>query len=152
MAGVATVTPWNATRPGPLNVGRLARELRHDDEHIALVAAREGVDRRAVGEGHREVAVHDRRECVPQLDATPVVVEDRCGDVPLGRGVELRVVRVDPDPRRAGRQPGLRPVGPLRRRPGVVASDVTDRGHRALDVLARGNRVTEEVERLDVRR
>ena len=67
---------------------------------------RVNADVRVVLEQHREVAVY-RRLTVPQVDQPPVVREHGVLVVVLRGGVDLDVVRVHLDPRRAGRsRPG----------------------------------------------
>jgi hypothetical protein len=61
-----------------------------------------------VGEQHRELAVDDHVGRVAQLDEAAVVVEHRVLVAPRRGGVDLDVVGVDLDPRRARGEPGVR--------------------------------------------
>ena len=99
-----------------------------DEELFAIEFAGVGVDAGIVFEERDESAVDDDFVLVAEFDELPVIVEDRIGVVDFAGCVDFRVVRVDGNPRRAGRKACVLAGVPLHRRAGVVSCHVVKAG------------------------
>ena len=110
--------PPGRLRRGGVRAGEVAQ---HEQLDVAE-AAGERVDALVVGHAHREVAEGDGGLGVAQLDQAAVVVQHGVRVGAGGLGVDLGVVRVHGEPRRAGREAGVLRRVPLHRRARVVAA------------------------------
>ena len=114
--------PRPPTRPRPAPAPAPARRRSSPRTSRVLPCQLPGVGVNPVvrRQQHGEVAVRHHRIAVPQRDDRAVVRQHRIRVIDLRRGIDLEVIRIDRNPRRAGAEPGGRAVVPLHRGARVV--------------------------------
>ena len=107
-----------------------------DEEFFAIELAGVGVDVRIVFEQRDEFAVDDDFMLVAELDEFTIIVENGIGVIDFAGGIDFRVVRVDSNPGRTGREACVFARIPLHRRAGVVAGHIVKAGEHGFGAYA----------------
>ena len=97
-----------------------------------------------------ELSIHKYRMCLSETDQLLIEVIYGIGIFPFFLRIDLRIIRIDRDPRRSGCETGTRSCTPLHGRTGVVAASGVDGPHDIFFFISTFQPFAVQVQRLDV--